>query len=202
MIPIKRRYGGRLMMARIGRGGLGILILAMTAAAASAGELPGPAGGLGALSAECYRQPGEVRIGVARERRALAGRTDLDAFRRHWELAELGRDAGRVERARRRDHAPPAGGELLRAERALSPLPRGLRGDPVIGTGKAWVRLGGLLVGAERSLDRGDRRAARGLHAAASRLHATLAASAPDDVQAVVASARLATLAAALAAGG
>lgn len=149
---------------------------------------------------------GDVRSGatsweIEQLRRELPPGTSTERGRIEWELQELRRDADRAAPKRAEELAGNRGGAgLLGADRETSPVQRGLvEADRVYGTGKAWIRLGDLLSGAEERLRLGDRAAASGMaDDARARLDALRASLPPrvalEDAQVRATAARLARI--------
>jgi hypothetical protein len=134
------------------------LLSILAADAAVAGELRAVTGGpglrltgpLSGLDRDARRQPREALHAVAKARRDLAGDTSIEADRVERRLDDIERDAARSLRrsAAAADLARLAAGSsgLPLPAMVLPPYPRDIRGqDAVLGTGKAFVRIGRLL---------------------------------------------------------
>jgi hypothetical protein len=172
--------------------------LAPGPAAAQRGQMErsGPLGG------DLRHVPADTIWRLERIERGLPASSSIEQGRALWELEEIRRDADRAGRAAR-DRDAAAGAGLLGADRDAVPDRRSLSDPaPVLGTGKQWVRIEGLLGAAEGSLAGGDRGRARALaeqaRAGLRAVEAGLSRAQLADPQVQAASARLRTLAAGL----
>lgn len=139
-----------------------LLSLLIAASTADAGELRALTGGpglritgaLSRLNGDAQRQPREALNGVATARRLLSGDSSIEADRLLRRLDDIDRDATRS--LRRQNFATDlrwlASGSsgLPPPAITLPAYPRDIRGeDSVLGTGKAFIRIGRLLDRAE-----------------------------------------------------
>jgi hypothetical protein len=177
-----------------------VLLSILAAGVTDAGELRALTGGpglrlngpLSGLDRDARRQPREALHAVANARRALSGDTSIEAHRLERRLDDVERDAALSLRraAAAADLGRLAAGSsgLPPPAMVLPPYPRDIRGqDAVLGTGKAFVRIGRLLGRSNSSA--ASAREARLLLEQTLRADPTIR---PDDPQVVATRARIA----------